>query len=163
MINKEGKLFGKISIIDILVILAIAIAALSVYIRFFAGNEKVKTSLSHIEYTMKVREVRQGTVDALKNYLGPIYDETTKEYLGNIVDVSYEESTKGVELANGKIVASEIPNRYNALVTVSLDGKINDRGYYTQNNKAITAGSTYIFLSKAVKTTGVVVDVYEKK
>ena len=33
MINKEGKLFGKISIIDILAVLAIIIAGFGIYSR----------------------------------------------------------------------------------------------------------------------------------
>lgn len=163
MINKEGKLFGKISIIDIVVILAIVVAAFGVYSRFFVGNEKVETAASHIEYTMKVKEVRMGTVDALKNYMGGITSDSTKEYMGEIVDVTYSEATKSVELANGTITETTLPERYDVIVTVRVDGKINDSGYYTATNQALTAGSNHVFCSKAAKTTGTILDVYEVK
>ncbi|MBE7032309.1 MAG: DUF4330 domain-containing protein [Ruminococcaceae bacterium] len=161
IINKEGKLFGKISIIDILVVIAIVIAALGIYSRFFVAGPKVETASSRIEYTMKIREVRIGTVEALNNFKGPVTDTSTKEYLGEIVDVTYTDSVKAVELSNGKLKASVLPERYDITVTVQVDGKVNDSGYYTANNLAITAGSSYVFTSKAAKTTGTIIDVYE--
>ncbi|MBR5155829.1 MAG: DUF4330 domain-containing protein [Clostridia bacterium] len=161
MINKEGKLFGKISIIDIAVVLAIAVAALGMYMRFFVGNEKVETASSHIEYKMKVQEVRIGTAKALENYQSAIYDSTTKEYLGDIVAVEYTNATKGVEMANGKMRETTVPERYDVIVTVRVDGKINSSGYYTATNQALAAGSSCLFNSKAAKTTGRVLEVYE--
>ena len=163
MINKEGKLFGKISIIDILAILAILVAALGIYSRFFVGNEKVETASSSIEYKMKVSEVRIGTVDALKNYGGEVFDTTTKEYLGTITDVTYTDAKKAAEMSNGQLKEATVPERYDAIVTVRVDGKINDTGFYTANNQALAAGGTHIFTSKAATTTGVILDVYEVK
>lgn len=161
MINKEGKLFGKISIIDIFVILAIVVAVFGVYLRFFVGNEKVETASSHIEYKMKVQEVRIGTVKALENYKSPIYDSTTKEYLGDIVAVEYTEAKKGVEMANGQMREGTVPERYDVVVTVRVDGNINSSGYYTSTNQALAAGSSYVFNSKAAKTTGRILEIYE--
>ncbi len=163
MINKEGKLFGKISVIDILVILAIIVAAFGVYTRFFVGNEKVETAESHIEYKLKVQEVRIGTVNALENYKGAIYDTSTKEYLGDIVAVEYTDAKKAVEMLNGQMQETTLPERYDCMVTVRVDGRINDMGYYTANNQALAAGSSYVFESKAAKTTGRIYEIYEAK
>ncbi len=161
MLSKDGKLFGKISVIDILVVLAIVIAAFGVYTRFFMGNEKVETASSHIEYTMRVSEVRQGTVDALKDFMGPVYDFTTKEYMGDIVNVTFEEAVGANETINGQMRESVIPERYDAVLTIRVDGKINSSGYYNANNQAIASGGKLIFNSKAAKTTGVIEEVYE--
>ncbi len=163
MINKEGKLFGKISIIDILVVLAIVVAALGIYTRFFVGNTKVETASSHIEYRLKVQNVRIGTVEALERYKGAIYDTDTKEYLGDITAVEYTEATSGIETSNGQIKEAVLPERYDVLVTVNVDGKVNDSGYYTANNQALAAGSSYVFQAKAATTTGRIYDIYEIK
>ena len=82
MLDKRGKLFGKISIIDIFVIILIAALALGIYSRFAVKSASVETTAQPLEYTMKVSNVRIGTVNALKDYMGPVYDDTTKEYLG---------------------------------------------------------------------------------
>ncbi len=163
MINKDGKLFGKISIIDILVVLLIAVLALGIYSRFFVGNEKVETASSHIEYILKVPEVREGTVDALKTFKGPMYDTTTKEYLGEIIRVTSTEAISSVEMANGSIKESTVPERFDALITVRVDGKINNSGYYTATNQVIAAGGSLTFQSKAAATSGTIMDVYEAK
>ncbi len=158
---KDGKLFGKISIIDIFVIILIAALALGIYSRFAVSDASVATQSQPLEYTMKVSNVRLGTVNALKDYMGPIYDDTTKEYLGEITDVTYEVAKVDVTLANGQFKADNSPDRYNVLLTVRVDGNVNDRGYYTANNLNIGAGSNFIFSSKAAITTGVVQDIYE--
>ena len=163
MINKEGKLFGKISIVDILAVLVIVVAAFGIYTRFYVGNEKVETSASHIEYKMKVQEVRIGTAKALEDYKGPIYDTTTKEYIGDIVSVEYTDAVKGAETVNGQMRETTVPERYDCMVTVRVDGKINASGYYTATNQALAAGSSYIFESKAAKTTGRIYEIYEIK
>lgn len=162
IINKDGKLFGKISIIDILAILVILVAALGIYSRFFVGNEKVETASSRIEYTMKVDGVRGGTVDALKNY-SPITNATTKEYMGDIVNVTYKEATKAVELLNGKMKNSPNPDRYEVYVTVQVDGNVNNSGFYTATNQSLTVGSNYVFCSKYAKTTGHIIEIKEIK
>ena len=43
IINKEGKLFGKISIVDIAVVLIVILLAIGIYTRF-SGNTKVVVS-----------------------------------------------------------------------------------------------------------------------
>ena len=65
-INEKGKLFGKISIIDIVVVIGIAIAVWGLYAKYTAPAAKeIATEDQTIEYTVKVKGVRQGTVDAL--------------------------------------------------------------------------------------------------
>lgn len=160
IINKEGKLFGKISIVDILVILAIAVAALGIYSRFFVGNEKVETASSHIEYTMKIDDVRIGTVKALEK-LGPITNATTKEAMGNLVSVSCEDAIKAVETIDGTIKNSPLPERYDVTITVRVDGSVNSSGFYTGSNQPLTIGSNYVFTSKYAKTTGKILSIKE--
>lgn len=157
---KDGKLFGKISIVDIFVVILVAALAIGIYSRFAITGTSVETQSQPLEYTMKVSNVRIGTVNALKDYMGPIYDDTTKEYLGEITEVTYEKAKVDVTLANGQLKASESPDRYNVLLTVKVDGNVNEKGYYTANNLNIGAGSNFIFSSKAAITTGVVQDIH---
>lgn len=157
-INKEGKLFGKISIIDIFVVLAIVVAALGIYTRFITPSEKVATQSQKIEYTLLVKGVRIGTAQALQNP-SPITNNTTKEYIGDIIGATYTDAVEGKEFSNGEIKALTLPERYDVTVTVQVDGKINDSGFYTSTNQAITVGSTQFFSSKYANTSGVITSV----
>ena len=159
-IDKEGKLFGKVSIIDIIVVLAIVVAAFGVYNRFASANSKVETVTQNIEYTMIVKGVRQGTVDALEKG-GQVFEATTKEYFGEIVGTDYVAAVDYEEMLNGEIKSVELPEKYDVTVTVRIDGKVNDSGYYTGSNAALNVGSRHVFYSKYAKTTGEIMSVKE--
>ncbi len=159
-INKEGKLFGKISIIDIVVVLAVAVLAFGLYMRFGGEDTKVSTQKQQIEYTVLVKGVRIGTVEALQQR-GPITNTTTKEEAGEITDVTYEEAVDTRELANGTIAKTPLPERYTATVKICVDGSVNNSGYYTSTNQPINIGSTLFFTSKFANTSGVIIDVRE--
>lgn len=159
-INKDGKLFGKISIIDIVVIIAIVLVGCGAYLRFLKPNQKVETVNQTIEYTMRVAGVRVGTVEALKNF-SPIYNCETKEYLGEIVGIEYAEATEDKIMHNGEIKNLPIPERYDVILKVRVDGKVNSSGFYTATNQAIYAGASHTFSSKYAQTTGRIDEVRE--
>ena len=159
-INKEGKLFGKVSIIDIFVILVIVVAAFGIYTRFFAVNERVAVTENQLEYQFKIDKVRQGTYDAIAK-LGPVYDKTTKEYMGEIIKVEAEECYESSELADGRVINSLVPERMDLIVTVKVNGSSNDTGYYTSDNKFIAVGSGFTITTKYAETTGEVVGIKE--
>lgn len=158
LINKDGKLFGKVSIIDIAVILLILTAAFGVYTRFTVSDQKVSTSAQTIEYRILVRGIRQGSVDALTKG-GMLYNESTKEYMGNIIGVESAEATDERTLTSGEIVMARIPDKFDAVVTVQVEGSVNDTGYYTESNRTITVGSTYSLRTKYAQTSGEIVHV----
>ena len=87
IINKEGKLFGKVSIIDILVLIGIIVVIIGLAMRFGPAGRAVLTSSEKIQYTLRVEGVRFFTVDALERG-GPVSDATTKEEMGTVVDVT---------------------------------------------------------------------------
>ena len=162
IINKEGKLFGKISVVDILVVVLLVVAAFGVYTKFFKTNERVAVADETIEYQFSIKNVRQGTVDGLSK-LGPVYDTTTKEYLGEITAVDAVLAKSERTVGDGSVLNAEIPDRFDVKVTVRVDGSSNDLGYYTKNNLLLCAGSKFVIGSKYVKTTGEICSVKDIK
>ncbi len=160
MINKDGKLFGKISIIDLLVIAVIAAMAAGVYMRFFKTPEKVEVKTEKLTYTMKVTDARIYTMEALEEK-GDIYDADTKEKLGTIKDVKIDTAKMTNLTDKGEAVEVEYPERYTAILTIEVDGNVNANGYYTQSNEPICVGSVKYFETKYVATTGVIMDIKE--
>lgn len=148
LINKEGKFFGKISIIDILVIAAIILLGVGLFVKFgTSGTNLVASTNEKIEYTLQVDAVRMYTVEALQGG-GPVSDATTKEEMGKIVDVTYEPAQKRVDMADGTFQMVVIPEEYDVTVTVEVEGKVSDKGFYTKGNKFLAAGSSYTINSK---------------
>lgn len=147
IINKEGKLFGKISIVDIAVVLILVLLAIGIYTRF-SGNTKVVVSNGQkIQCTFVVKNLRQYSVDALKKG-GPMFDKTSKELIGTITDVRVEPGKYNINMSDGTYKAAVPEDRYNVYVTVEFDGKAGDSGYYTAANKFLGAGSWVVVVTK---------------
>ena len=161
-INKEGKLFGKVSIVDILVIIALIVVILGVYTKFFKTNETVSTDMVVIEYQMRVEDVREGTVKALEN-LGIIKDEKTKEYMGEITDAYREVARREMSEGDGDVIYAVLPDRYNSVITIRVEGKSNNSGYYTKDNKLLSVGSKVDIVTKYAKTSGEIISIKEVK
>ena len=159
IINNKGKFFGKISIIDLLVFLGILVAAFGLYTKFAApAANKIATESKTIEYTVLIRGVRQGTVDALKNSK-IITNTITKEQTGNITNVSAKPAVHPVELNNGTIAEIELPEQFDVEMTVSLEGKVSESGYYTPGNQTLTIGSPLYMHTKFANTSGTIIDI----
>ncbi len=163
IINKQGKLFGKVSIIDILAIVAVLVLIIGVYMRFVKPDDTgvdTGASSSVFEYDIDVNTVRIGTVEALKAG-GPVTDLSTKEEMGEIVSVTERPAYDAHIMADGSYRNAEVPDRYDVTVTVRVNGKISADGFYTKQNKQIAPGSHYNFTSKLASTSGTVSDVRE--
>lgn len=148
IINKEGKLFGKISVVDIAVILIIVVLAVGICMRFSGNSASPATYGEKIECAFLVKNIRMFTVSALEKG-GPLYDKTSKEYIGEITDVKYEPGEYYLNMADGSFETVRNPeDRYNAYVTVEFTGKTSDSGYYTAASKYLAAGTTVLINSK---------------
>ncbi len=158
LINKEGKLFGKVSIIDIFALILVVVMALGIYMKFFRTVETTAVENCTIEYEYKVTDVRMYSVTALKQS-EKIFDEKTKEYMGEIVNVEYTPSIQKAELSDGRVVMTEAPDKYDAVVKIRVKGGVNSAGYFTEENKSICAGSKCITKTKFAKTEGEIISV----
>ena len=162
MINKDGKLFGKISIIDILVVIIIIAVAAGVYMRFFSVPETVNVKTDKFTYMVRIEKVRNYSVDALYKK-GAMYDSETKEYLGDISEVVSVEPTKATGVTSrGETVEVEYPERYTVTIKVETDGNIGKSGYYTESNRMISVGGAMNFETKYIDTSGDVISISEK-
>lgn len=153
--DKNGKIKGKFSIIDLLVIILIVGIIAGIAVRYGAKATTAVRSSAEFECELEVVNVRQYTVDALKKG-GVITDKKSEVVIGEIVaDKVQEEPAKFVSTkADGQIVESELPERYNCKVTVKVKGKVSDDAYIMDDSNEISVGRNMEIFSKYVKTSG---------
>ncbi|MEE1013289.1 MAG: DUF4330 domain-containing protein [Clostridia bacterium] len=159
MFSKNGKLFGKISVIDIAVVLLLVVLVVGVALRFSGSTGGQLVSGSSYECVVRVKNVRDYTVKALEKG-GEVYDKTTKEYIGTIVGVTSEPAAEPLALADGTHALAPAEGRYTAYVTISFTGKESNDGYYTAANQQISPGGTLTINAKFSQCDCTVVDVY---
>jgi len=162
MLDKKGRLFGKVSIIDILVVVVILVMLAGAFVAYqkISGNEVltenkglVKTNaIDTLEVTMRVKDVRQMTVDAFTEGEEMFFEDTGK-LLGEIKKVTTAPATKLIYDNEGKAVYAEIPQRFDVIVTVHVPGKRLVNGYYTADNIQLAYGSEQKIKTPKVETT----------
>ncbi|MCF6097224.1 DUF4330 domain-containing protein [Thermovorax subterraneus] len=140
LIDKKGRLFGLINVIDLLVIiLVVAVAA-----RFVLNPQKNSSAAEEkmIQVVMLVKDVRDATAKVIKE--GDIVRETkTNNLLGKVTKVEVKPAETLVNTADGRVL--NVPNPVLKDVYVTVEGSA------TVGENAIVLGGTEIRIGTAVQ------------
>ncbi|MDQ2085619.1 DUF4330 domain-containing protein [Herbivorax sp. ANBcel31] len=143
IIDSKGKLFGKISIIDIL-ILAVVIAGLAgVWHTFFrsSGGTGIGRTPDTVVFEFYGAEAPDYAVNSVKiGDLARDFDRATT--FGTITDIETDDSVTYVETADGQVVRSSTPDYLSYYFTVEGTGIMNDTGTVTIGGYEYSVGRT---------------------
>jgi hypothetical protein len=152
IIDKNGKLFGKISIIDIIVVVLIAVAAGVVGLRFLSGQNTGILSSSgadRLEITFYSEEVNDFVVDAIS------IGDSTMEYaqyasFGTVIDVMPGPSVTWVPDADGVVHQGHKEGKYYSLtVKTEAFGTIDNTGFTLDGTKYFVGKTVIMYVGKA--------------
>ena len=156
IIDKNGKLFGKINIIDFLVVLLIVVAASGIGLRFFSQAAKEVKEPVRFSYTAEIENVRIYSINALKKSSDVLNQGNV---VGKITDVQYDVYNTPEVDGNGNMVMTKNPGRYKAEIEVTVDGNVTDKGYFVGENTEISVGSTVLIETKYINAHAKVTDI----
>ncbi len=165
LMDKKGKLFGKISIIDILIVLAVIVCAIGVYTRFVDQPEKVRSQTQTFTYKVYVNEIREMSIEGLKKSVGTTFllnEKGRSDVIGKLVSVEPAHYSEPIVKSDGSVVMAEMPSKYEAVLTMEIDGIVSDSGYYTTDYKSIGVGSDLLMMNKYISITGQIIEIIEK-
>ncbi|PHV71278.1 hypothetical protein CS063_06195 [Sporanaerobium hydrogeniformans] len=148
--DKNGKLLGKLNIIDLLALLVVIVLVGGGFYRFYGKMAAETSTPATIEYVMEVNNIRQFTVDALQRK-GDIFTQKTKLNGGTIINVESVPYVQAATMPNGTVVKAEVPDRYTAYVTVRTEGRSGERVYLDSSNTEIYVGGNLAWDTKWVQ------------
>jgi len=163
IIDKKGKLFGKISIVDICVVLVIIVGVVGTYFAVSVlnsgkldNNSKVALNSDAPAQTATVsltlHEVRSITKDAL--IVGDeIFTTGSNAKIGVIKEIISEPSTRSVAASDGTVYTAEIPEKFDVTILVDVTGKDTVTGFYTDSEVRLLYGEYIEIKTSTVKTT----------
>ena len=164
ILDKKGKLFGKVSIIDLFVLLVIVIGVVGVFstksmldkekVLSQSGNMLISTSAKadKLEIAFEVKEVRSFTKDAI--VVGDdVFVVSNDRFLGKVVRVASVPSKRTVVTTHGKVYEAEVPERYDVTIYVDANGKKKEEGYFTDSNVKLIIGGEMEVKTSTVQTT----------
>lgn len=125
IVDEKGKLFGKINLIDLLVILLVLAVAAVLVLKVFGKNTGLPGTdvKEQIEYTVKVPQVQEAVFKAVQEEVKTGGESAqlmaNGEMLdGYVISVSAEPHLEPVNMEDGSIVSSAQPGYVDVNVTI---------------------------------------------
>ncbi len=170
IMDKKGKLFGKVSIVDIIVLLIVIVGIIGFFfIKSSLDSKKymsdgsgmlVNTSAGYDKMTIKLKSenVRDITRDAI--VIGDeVYVATEDVLLGKITEVYSKPATKTVDANDGTAYIAEVPERYDVTMVVEGYGRKLTDGYYVDSNTRLYFGKSIEVKTTTIQTTPTVAEI----
>ncbi len=161
--NKKGLVFGKISIVDIAVIIIVILLAAGTFYKF-KGLSKTSTNtpMTPVTYTVEVKKVRAFVFDNVKE--GDIlYDKTSGNSIGTIVNIEGTPAKEATATTNGDVALMEVKNRVDVKFTVEAEAVVSNDGTYSINRTYdVIKNSAKTFMTKYFQCSGTITEISEK-
>ncbi len=155
-IDKKGKLFGVINIIDLLVLILIVGLVIFGAKRFTSAGPVGSSNQGEGYLTFEISDIRQIAVDTMK--VGdPVYEYDKGTYIGEIVDIRAEEYKQPIEY-RGRYVLATMPEKYRVYLKVKSNIHQDDRAY-SVNGQDLVFGVQYRLKNKEFSAFGVLLDI----
>lgn len=153
MIDKNGKLFGKISIIDIGIIILLLIAAsfLIIKLGIFSPQKIASVKTDKIRITFYQEEVNSFTANNVK-LNDPANEKLLNISFGNVVDIKINNSVSWGVDKGGKQVLSSKEGWSSVLIDMEAAGILSQNGitlggssYYVGQTIVLRAGTSTFY------------------
>lgn len=124
ILDNKGRLFGKINMVDLLIVLLLVSIAAGAYLFFFGGSDNQVAETGKVVYDFEITNVNKDFVDAITPG-DPIRDSNRGNELGTVVSKTSREATMlNEDLINGRYVIAEVPDAYDVIITIEANGNI---------------------------------------
>lgn len=122
--DNKGKGFGKLNMVDFIIILVLLALVGGVYYVFFGGSDKQVVETSKILYEFEVTNVNKAFVDAITPG-DPIRDNIRGNEIGKVVSKASRNATMlNEDLINGRYVIADVPDMYDVVITIEGQANI---------------------------------------
>lgn len=150
MLNKNGKVFGKINIIDFGIIVLVLAFAAGVFLKFCVLDQtKTSTTNETINFTVKIAAVRNLYYEQIK--VGDaVFDPETENQLGVVTAITKEAAEIGFVDKNGQSKLAPAEGRYDIHLTIEGEGSVTDGHYLLNKTYEIGLGSSKTLSTKFV-------------
>ena len=126
MIDEKGRLFGKVNIVDLLIILIVlAVAAIRVY--HFFGPDSTVASTEHVRLALYCEESADYAVEQLVEG-AEAWDSENNVTLGTLTEWRVGDSKSYVTDANGEVIQLARDGYCSATLVVEGEGVVGSHG-----------------------------------
>ena len=157
MIDKQGRFFGKVSVVDLFAVAVVAAIIAVVYFNFGASGHLVTSDEQPVLITFYNPALHDFTVNAVE-IDAPVIDDTNETFLGRVVDIEIGESVNFMPDVNCNEVASVMDGYSSISITARVNGRISD-GAVVLGGNVYGIGAEVIIWAGRAKTMLLISDV----
>ena len=146
--DEKGRIFGKISVVDLVVVLVVVVAGSWFAYAKFGRNlqTEVASREQPVEFTVVVAAIRPTTADAIKKG-GKLFEFKTGVAVGTIRDVKTEPADVWTINEDGRQLRTRTTDRVDAYVTVTAIARVAEN-VITVNGVEVRVGTSIGLQSK---------------
>ncbi|OUQ76418.1 DUF4330 domain-containing protein [Flavonifractor sp. An100] len=160
LIDHNGRLFGKISVIDVLVLAVVVVLAAALYFKSNQTHTGTSVTNNEITYQVLASGVRNYVADAVRegDYMYD-QDRSSGGTLGKIVSIEVLPSGKMAEFNDGTVDTVPVEDGVNLLLTIQGSGILSDGRYLLNRVYDLGVNSSRNFYTPYAQFTGVVTSI----
>ncbi len=150
----------KLNILDITILFVLLLCL----ILFFTDKSKAtgeieseQNQVSKFSYQVLISGVSETTGEVIKEG-DVLFDKVTSAPMGTITKIETTGAIGFLKTNQGEILAKEIPDKIDLILTVETDGNVKDGEYYANNLVRILVGGSKQLKTKYAMFIGEVVD-----
>lgn len=122
--DNKGKSFGKLNMVDYIIIFVLLALVGGVYYVFFGGSDKQVVETSKVLYEFEITNVNKAFVDAITPG-DPIRDNIRGSEIGKVVSKASRNATMlNEDIINGRYVIADVPDMYDVVITIEGQANI---------------------------------------
>lgn len=162
IIDKNGRLFGRINLFDIFVILIIISLLAGVYFVFIREDDNITKENVKVVYALQLEETWKALyIDAFSPG-EKVYFKESDIYIGTIVDVIAEDAWEYESDVNGNWQYRKTEDFYEITLIIEADAVKSGDGYIVENNWNAFNGTSIEFSTRRYTIIGQVKSLEEK-
>jgi len=157
IIDADGKVLGKINIIDLIILVLILLVISGSIYKFNAHEINIMRDQKEINYKIKIKDIKSSSAEFFK--IGDeIFESKTKIYLGEIKNIIVNDYYDYIFDMHGELHKSKKPDRIELLLEIKSHGIENNNAYLINGSYELKIGADIYILSKYIDMTG---NIYE--
>lgn len=162
IMDRNGRLFGKVSIIDVLVVLVVVVMAIALYMKnnTLEASKTGESSNTPIVFVVEAENVHLNVVDAIQ--VGDkVYDKDRSSggAIGVITAVEEIDASKVEKLDNGTYARLTNENARNLIITIEGSGSVTNGRYAINKIYEIGVNAARNFYTSHAVFTASVIDI----
>ena len=151
MVDKQGRLFGRISIVDIaIIIVVLALGAGFAYRRVAPHLDDILRPDETFYVTFEVNRIRSVIVDDAVVVGELLFRQHDRQALGRIVAVERMPAREIMQRTDGTAILATMEGRYALHITIEATGSITGSGYLVNGNDHMAPGAEVVLINSRV-------------